>query len=44
VIVSAREEAEALLAEDPDLSEHPGLNAEITRLLADDCAEYLEKT
>lgn len=44
VIVTAREEAEALLADDPDLSAHPALNAEITRLLADDRAEYLEKT
>ncbi|MEV1174872.1 ATP-dependent DNA helicase RecG [Nonomuraea sp. NPDC049784] len=44
VIATARDEASALLAEDPDLTSHEGLRAEITRLLADERAEYLEKT
>ncbi|MEV0593957.1 ATP-dependent DNA helicase RecG [Nonomuraea cavernae] len=45
VIETAREEAAALLAEDPSLtSSHEGLRAEIDRLLADERAEYLEKT
>ncbi|GAA3231070.1 ATP-dependent DNA helicase RecG [Nonomuraea helvata] len=44
VIATARDEAAALLAEDPDLSTHEGLRAEIGRLLADERAEYLEKT
>ncbi|SEG93888.1 ATP-dependent DNA helicase RecG [Nonomuraea solani] len=44
VIATAREEAAALLREDPDLTSHEGLSAEINRLLADERAEYLEKT
>ncbi|MEO3870543.1 ATP-dependent DNA helicase RecG [Nonomuraea sp. B12E4] len=44
VIATARDEAAALLAADPDLTSHPGLRAEIDRLLADERAEYLEKT
>ncbi|MEV4114208.1 ATP-dependent DNA helicase RecG [Nonomuraea sp. NPDC049695] len=44
VIATARDEAAALLAEDPDLTTHEGLRAEIGRLLADERAEYLEKT
>ncbi len=44
VIVTARDEAAALLAEDPELKSHEGLRAEIDRLLADERAEYLEKT
>ncbi|GAA3441788.1 ATP-dependent DNA helicase RecG [Planomonospora venezuelensis] len=44
VIQSAREEAETMLAADPDLAGHPVLRAEIDRLLADERAEYLEKT
>ncbi|NRQ33322.1 ATP-dependent DNA helicase RecG, partial [Nonomuraea sp. NN258] len=44
VIVTAREEALALLAGDPELASHDGLRAEIDRLLADEKAEYLEKT
>ncbi|MCW2878779.1 MAG: ATP-dependent helicase RecG [Sphaerisporangium sp.] len=43
VIRDAREEAASLLADDPDLEEHPALKAEIDRLLGDDRAEYLEK-
>ncbi|SDH26557.1 ATP-dependent DNA helicase RecG [Sinosporangium album] len=44
VIVTAREEAELLLADDPDLLAHPALNAEIDKLLGDERAEFLEKT
>ncbi|WP_157250901.1 ATP-dependent DNA helicase RecG [Nonomuraea typhae] len=44
VIEAARTEAAALLDADPDLTSHPGLRAEITRLLADEKADYLEKT
>ncbi|MEV4221421.1 ATP-dependent DNA helicase RecG [Nonomuraea sp. NPDC049725] len=44
VIATARDEAAALLAADPALTTHPGLRAEIDRLLADERAEYLEKT
>ncbi|WP_049556940.1 ATP-dependent DNA helicase RecG [Nonomuraea sp. SBT364] len=44
VIATARDEAAALLAADPDLSSHAGLRSEIERLLADERAEYLEKT
>ncbi|MBE1587138.1 ATP-dependent DNA helicase RecG [Nonomuraea angiospora] len=44
VIATARDEAAALLEEDPDLKSHEGLRAEIARLLADERAEYLEKT
>ncbi|MEV4012357.1 ATP-dependent DNA helicase RecG [Nonomuraea angiospora] len=44
VIATARDEAAALLEEDPDLTSYEGLRAEIARLLADERAEYLEKT
>ncbi|TDB97176.1 ATP-dependent DNA helicase RecG [Nonomuraea longispora] len=44
VIATAREEAGALLARDPELAAHEGLRAEIERLLADERADYLEKT
>ncbi|MCK2212711.1 ATP-dependent DNA helicase RecG [Actinomadura sp. ATCC 31491] len=44
VIATARQEAAALLAEDPELTGHPALRAEIDRLLRDERAEYLEKT
>ncbi|WP_336206033.1 ATP-dependent DNA helicase RecG [Nonomuraea sp. LPB2021202275-12-8] len=44
VIATARDEAAALLAEDPALASHEALRAEIDRLLADERAEYLEKT
>jgi ATP-dependent DNA helicase RecG len=43
VIRTAREEAAALLAGDPELAAHPALAAEIERLLADERAEFLEK-
>ncbi|GAA2829909.1 hypothetical protein GCM10020220_018520 [Nonomuraea rubra] len=44
VIATARDEAAALLDSDPELVRHEGLRAEIERLLADERAEYLEKT
>lgn len=43
LIGEARAEAEALLADDPDLSAHPLLAAQIARLVDDDRAEYLQK-
>jgi ATP-dependent DNA helicase RecG len=43
LIGEARAEAESLLAEDPDLSAHPLLAAQIARLVDDDRAEYLQK-
>ncbi|WP_371783422.1 ATP-dependent DNA helicase RecG [Streptosporangium subroseum] len=44
VIHAARLDAEAMLTDDPDLTGHPVLRMEIERLLADERAEYLEKT
>ena len=44
VIQTARQEAAALLDEDPELSRYPALRAEIDALVADERAEYLEKT
>ncbi|WP_030913576.1 ATP-dependent DNA helicase RecG [Streptosporangium amethystogenes] len=44
VIHAARLDAEAMLEADPELAGHPVLRAEIDRLLADERAEYLEKT
>ncbi|GAA0922147.1 ATP-dependent DNA helicase RecG [Nonomuraea longicatena] len=44
VIEAARADAAALLESDPGLDTHPGLRAEITRLLADEKADFLEKT
>ncbi|TDD35422.1 ATP-dependent DNA helicase RecG [Nonomuraea terrae] len=44
VIATAREEAARLLESDPELRAHDALRAEIDRLLADERAEYLEKT
>jgi ATP-dependent DNA helicase RecG len=43
LIGEARAEAEALLADDPDLSAHPLLTAAIARLVDTDRAEYLQK-
>ncbi|BCJ72778.1 ATP-dependent DNA helicase RecG [Catellatospora sp. IY07-71] len=43
LIGEARAEAESLLTEDPDLSAHPLLAAQITRLVDADRAEYLHK-
>ncbi|MEU3165332.1 ATP-dependent DNA helicase RecG [Streptosporangium sp. NPDC006930] len=44
VIHAARLDAEAMLEADPELAGHSVLRAEIDRLLADERAEYLEKT
>ncbi|SNT62757.1 ATP-dependent DNA helicase RecG [Streptosporangium subroseum] len=44
VIHAARLDAETMLTDDPDLAGHPVLRMEIERLLADERAEYLEKT
>ncbi|MDP9849494.1 ATP-dependent DNA helicase RecG [Streptosporangium lutulentum] len=44
VIHAARLDAETMLTADPDLTGHPVLRMEIDRLLADERAEYLEKT
>ncbi|WP_326825154.1 ATP-dependent DNA helicase RecG [Streptosporangium sp. NBC_01639] len=44
VIHAARLDAEAMLEADPGLADHPVLRTEIDRLLADERAEYLEKT
>ncbi|MFC6082061.1 ATP-dependent DNA helicase RecG [Sphaerisporangium aureirubrum] len=44
VIHQARDEATTLLTTDPHLTTHPHLKAEITRLLDDSRADYLEKT
>jgi ATP-dependent DNA helicase RecG len=43
LIGEARAEAEAVLADDPELSRHPGLAATVATLVAADRAEYLEK-
>lgn len=43
LIVSAREEATALVGEDPELREHPGLAEAITELLGPEGAEFLDK-
>ncbi|WP_371499393.1 ATP-dependent DNA helicase RecG [Kitasatospora sp. NBC_00374] len=43
VIATAREEATALVAEDPDLARHPELRTALESLLDEDRAEYLEK-
>ncbi|MFC6878908.1 ATP-dependent DNA helicase RecG [Actinomadura yumaensis] len=44
VIKDAREEATALVDQDPGLDDHPGLAAELATLLDEERAEYLEKT
>ncbi|KJK58765.1 ATP-dependent DNA helicase RecG [Saccharothrix sp. ST-888] len=43
VIATAREEAAALVAEDPSLADHPDLRTALESLLDEDRAEYLEK-
>jgi len=43
VILEAREEATALVAEDPDLSRHPALRAAVAGLFDGERASYLEK-
>ncbi|QSB13582.1 ATP-dependent DNA helicase RecG [Natronosporangium hydrolyticum] len=44
LIAEARTEAEQLLADDPELTEHPGLAAVVEALVDEERAEYLEKT
>ncbi|MFI0419352.1 ATP-dependent DNA helicase RecG [Spongiactinospora sp. 9N601] len=44
VIATARDEATELLTADPELAGHPTLRAEIDKLVADERAEFLEKT
>jgi ATP-dependent DNA helicase RecG len=44
IIREARAEATALIADDPDLRDHPALAAELSALVDDERAEYLEKT
>ncbi|MFC1406593.1 MULTISPECIES: ATP-dependent DNA helicase RecG [Streptacidiphilus] len=43
VITEARDEAAHLVADDPDLTDHPALAAALRALVDDDRAEYLEK-
>ncbi|MFC5186132.1 ATP-dependent DNA helicase RecG [Actinomadura harenae] len=44
VIRLAREEATALVEDDPELERHPGLATELASLLDEERTEYLEKT
>ncbi|WP_328992433.1 ATP-dependent DNA helicase RecG [Kribbella sp. NBC_01245] len=44
VIIAAREMAHELVADDPDLSRHPGLRTIVASALQSDQTEYLEKT
>ncbi|MEV4258581.1 ATP-dependent DNA helicase RecG, partial [Spirillospora sp. NPDC049652] len=44
VIRLAREEATALVEDDPELERHLGLAAELASLLDEERTEYLEKT
>ena len=43
VIVQARDDAAALVGDDPDLARHPALKAAVEAVLADERADYLEK-
>jgi ATP-dependent DNA helicase RecG len=43
VIRDAREEATALVEDDPDLADHPGLATVLASLLDEDRADFLEK-
>ncbi|MDI2129306.1 ATP-dependent DNA helicase RecG [Yinghuangia seranimata] len=43
VIVAARDEANAIVARDPELAEHPELRTALGSLLDEDRAEYLDK-
>jgi ATP-dependent DNA helicase RecG len=43
LITKARAEAIDIIADDPDLSAHPLLAAQVAALIDDDRAEYLEK-
>jgi ATP-dependent DNA helicase RecG len=44
IIKAARAEASELVEADPDLRDHPGLAAELSALVDEERAEYLEKT
>ncbi|GAB3984294.1 ATP-dependent DNA helicase RecG [Actinoallomurus acanthiterrae] len=44
IIKEARAEAGALVEQDPELTEHPALAAELAALIDEERAEYLEKT
>jgi len=44
LITAARTEASAIVAADPDLTDHPGLAAAVTALVDSERAEFLEKT
>jgi ATP-dependent DNA helicase RecG len=44
VIAEAREQAQAVIADDPDLRRHPGLARMVTEVVDSERAEYLEKT
>lgn len=44
VIARAREEADAVVAADPELAGHPGLARMVAELVDEDRAEYLEKS
>ncbi len=43
IITQAREEATVLVAQDPDLVEHPALAVQVARLSEDERADYLDK-
>jgi ATP-dependent DNA helicase RecG len=44
LITEARDEARALVAEDPTLAQYPGLAGLVANLVDDERAEYLEKS
>ena len=44
VIEAARTAADGVVAADPLLDRHPGLAAEVKRMLSDEQADYLEKS
>jgi ATP-dependent DNA helicase RecG len=44
LIATARQEAQHLVADDPELAAHPGLAAMVAELVTDDRAEFLDKT
>ena len=43
IIEQARDDATALVGDDPDLARHPALKAAVEAVLADERADYLEK-
>jgi ATP-dependent DNA helicase RecG len=44
LIATARQEAQDLVTDDPELAAHPGLAAMVAEVVTDDRAEFLEKT